>query len=125
MKKLRADLPEKVASTSGSGEISTYKMPNITASEMTHFSQADIGRSYYPISVNVKSPYKSEQKCTLCAPDGLLMGRKPTKKCLSSGPKPSILLQIEKKQRFPKAPMVLRNKQKHASPPRKEQIKNR
>jgi hypothetical protein len=42
IKKLSADLPEKVASTSGSGEISTYKMPNNTTSEITHFSQADI-----------------------------------------------------------------------------------
>ncbi len=43
MKKVRADLPEKVASTSGSGEISTYKMPNITTSEIAHFNQVDMG----------------------------------------------------------------------------------
>ena len=54
--KLSADLPEKVAATSGSGEISTYKMPNTTTREITHFSQADIGKPYYPISVTVKRP---------------------------------------------------------------------
>src|SRR5260221_14582955 len=71
IKRLSADLPEKVASTSGSGEISTYKMPNTTASEITHFSQADIGKPYYPISVTVKRLYESEKYWKLTRADYL------------------------------------------------------
>ena len=41
MKKLTADLPEKVASTSGRGEISTYRMPHTTTRDKKHLRLVD------------------------------------------------------------------------------------
>jgi hypothetical protein len=53
---LTADFPEKVASISGNGEISTYAIPTMTAREITDLSVVDT-QPYYPISSTVKSIY--------------------------------------------------------------------